>query len=400
MNILQICNKSPFPPKEGGPIAMHNLSNGLMLHNHNVDILAVNTHKFHVDVDNLPVDYRFKTNFTAVFIDTRIKILDAFLNLFSKKSFHISRFESVEFDNTLKCILKNKNFDIVELETIYVAPYISTIRKYSKAKIVLRSHNIEHLIWTRYAKTIRNPIKRNYLYLLSRKLEKFESQVFSSVDGIATITSVDTDYIKKLGISTPIATVPFGLNFSACFFQPKQIGSPTFFHLGSMDWMPNQEGIKWFLTDCMPEIERLFPENIVFLAGRNMPLWLYNYNFKNLNIVGEVEDAVEFMSSKNIMFVPLLSGSGVRVKIIEGMAIGKTIISTSIGAEGINYIDGENILIANTPEQFVEKFKLCIENSDLCTSIGQNARKLIESEHDIYVTTQKLLDLYFLVLKK
>ena len=400
MNILQICNKSPYPPKEGGPIAMHNLATGLMLQNHKVDILAMNTHKFHVDVDNLPVDYRHKTNFTTVYIDTRIKVMDAFLNLFTSKSYHVERFESLEFSETLQHLLKSKNFDIVQLETIYVAPYLATIRKYSNAKIVLRSHNMEHLIWNRFAQTTKNPIKRSYLFYLARKLENFEKEVFAQVDGIATITNVDTDYIKSLGITTPIVTVPFGLDFAKCMCKPTLTDTPSFFHLGSMDWMPNQEGIKWFLKDCMPEIAKRFPNNVVYLAGRNMPSWVSSFSFPNLNVVGEVDDASAFMNAKNIMFVPLLSGSGVRVKIIEGMALGKTIISTSIGAEGINYTAGKDILIANTPEEFVEKFQLCIENVDLCRSIGQNARKLIENEYDISATTKNLLTLYNQILIK
>jgi polysaccharide biosynthesis protein PslH len=394
MNILQICNKSPYPPKEGGPIAMYNLANGLMMQNHEVDIITMNTFKFHVDVDTLPVDYRYKTNFTTVFVDTSIRYRDAFFNLFSSKSYHIQRFDSQEFRNTLKQILENKNFDIVQLETIYVAPYIETIRKYSKAKIVLRSHNIEHLIWQRYAKTISNPIKRKYVLYLTRKLKNYEMSVFGKVDGIASITNIDADYIKKAGFSTPVVTVPFGLDFNKCIFQSQKNGKPTFFHLGSMDWMPNQEAIKWFLEKCMPQISKRFPETNVYIAGRNIPSWIYSYKFPNLHVVGEVEDAAVYMQSKTVMFVPLLSGSGVRVKIIEGMALGKTIISTSIGAEGINYTDGENLLIANTPEEFTEKFKLCIDDPGLCSRIGNNARKLIEKEHDIPAVTANLINLY------
>jgi polysaccharide biosynthesis protein PslH len=400
MNILQICNKSPFPPKEGGPIAMYNLSNGLMMHNHSVDIITMNTFKFRVDVDTLPVDYRYKTNFTAVFVDTRLKYSEAFLNLFSSKSYHIQRFDSQEFRNTLICILKNKNFDIVQLETIYVTPYIDTIRKYSKAKIVLRAHNIEHLIWQRYASTISNSIKRKYIMYLTRKLKNYEMSVFNKVDGIAAISNVDAEYIINSGFTTPLTTVPFGLDFNKCTFQPQKQGMPTFFHLGSMDWMPNQEAIKWFLEKCMPGISQRFPETKVYLAGRNMPSWIYNYKFPNLEVVGEVEDATAFMQSQSVMFVPLLSGSGVRVKIIEGMSLGKTIISTSIGAEGINYTDGVNLLIANTPEEFLEKFKLCIDDPELCSRIGTNARKLIEKEHNIPVVTEKLIELYLSLIKE
>jgi len=400
MNILQICNKSPFPPKEGGPIAMYNLSNGLMMHNHSVDIITMNTFKFRVDIDTLPVDYRYKTNFTAVFVDTRLKYSEAFLNLFSSKSYHIQRFDSQEFRNTLIHILENKNFDIVQLETIYATPYIDTIRKYSNAKIILRAHNIEHLIWQRYASTITNPIKRKYIMYLTRKLKNYEMSVFNMVDGIAAISNVDAEYIKKSGFSTPLTTVPFGLDFNKCTFQPQKEGLPTFFHLGSMDWMPNQEAIKWFLEKCMPGISTRFPEAKVYLAGRNMPSWLYSYKFHNLEVVGEVEDATMFMQSQSVMFVPLLSGSGVRVKIIEGMSLGKTIISTTIGAEGINYTDGVNLLIANTPEEFLEKFKLCIDDPEFCSRIGANARKLIEKEHNIPVVTEKLIGLYLSLINE
>jgi polysaccharide biosynthesis protein PslH len=161
-----------------------------------------------------------------------------------------------------------------------------------------------------------------------------------------------------------------------------------------MDWMPNQEGIKWFLKYCMPLLSTAFPKNKVRLAGRNMPAWVFDYKFPNLEVIGEVENATEFMNTNDIMFVPLFSGSGVRIKIVEGMSVGKNIISTTIGAEGIDYIDGENILIADTPMQFVEKFRFCIENPDRCKQIGINAATLIQHRHNITKTTQILTDFY------
>jgi glycosyltransferase involved in cell wall biosynthesis len=370
---------------------MYNLSGGLMEENHKVHILAMNTHKFSVDIDTLPVDYRYKTNFTLVHVDTRIRLRNAFLNLFSKKSFHIERFDSPDFHEALKRILKKNSYDIVQLETIYVAPYIETIRKYSKAKIVLRAHNIEHVIWSRYAGTV---TKRNYLSYLTKKLKSYEEQVFSDVDAIAGITDVDTDFIKNYGLNVTVATVPFGLHLSKYILYPEQKKNLTFFHIGSMDWMPNQEAIRWFLDKCMPAVSEQLPDVYVYLAGRNMPSWIYSYKFPNMKVIGEVPDAGEFMLKNSVMFVPLLSGSGVRVKIIEGMALGKTVISTAVGAEGINYTDGENILIANTPDEFLGKFKYCVDQPEQCRQIGLNARKLIESEHDIPVASKRLVDLY------
>ncbi len=399
MNILQICNKSPFPPKEGGPIAMYNLAEGLIHAGHKVDVLAISTNKYFVDVDKLPSDYRDKTNFQAVFIDTSLRFTDAFLNLFSSKSYHVQRFDNEDMHKKLKEILQAKKYDIIQLETVYIGPYISTLRDNSDAAIVLRAHNIEHLIWKGIADNSKNPLKKGYLNLQVKKLKKFEQHVFNAVDGVACIAEADAEFIRKSGVSVPVTTIPFGMSVSEKIDEQRSSDKISFFHIGSMDWIPNQEGIKWFLDHCMPLIEASFPDNKVFLAGRNMPEWIYNYSYSNLEIVGEVQDASEFINSHDIMFVPLFSGSGVRIKIVEGMSQGKAIISTAIGAEGINYTDGKDIYIANSVEQFVEKFSLCINNSDKNSLIGNNAYALIKEHHNILNTTELLIEFYKSLVK-
>jgi polysaccharide biosynthesis protein PslH len=398
MNILQLCNKSPYPPKEGGPIAMYNLAEGLIHAGHNVDVLAISTKKFFVDSSELPEDYQKTTSFSSVYINTSIRITDAFLNLFSSKSYHVQRFDSEEMHKRLSTILQKNKFDLILLETIYVCPYIDTIRKYSDARIVLRAHNIEHLIWKRIAASEKNPLKKLYLSYLAKKLKKYEDRILNTVDGIACISEIDTNFLKTSGITIPVETVPFGMIVPESKKTYKPSTNLTFFHFGSMDWIPNQDGIKWFLEYCMPKMAREFPNNKICLAGRNMPPWVNHYKYQNLYIIGEVINAFEFIDSHDIMFVPLFSGSGVRIKIIEGMALGKVIISTTIGAEGINYTEGENILIADTPEQFVEKFKYCIDNPECCKKIGENASALIKEQHNIMNTTKILTSFYERIL--
>jgi glycosyltransferase involved in cell wall biosynthesis len=394
MNILQICNKSPYPPKEGGPIAMYNLAEGLIDAGHKVTVLAINTPKYFVDINGLPEDYRNCTSFSAVYIDTSLRFLGAFINLFSSGSYHVERFDSQAMHQRIAEILQEKKFDVIQLETIYIGPYIETIRRYSNARIVLRAHNIEHLIWQRIAKTTKNPLKRMYLSYLADKLRKYETSLFRRVDGIACISDIDAQFIKGVWSTVPVETIPFGMKVPEKMSAQEYFGDLTFFHLGSMDWMPNQEGIRWFLDCCMPLLAKEFPNNRIRLAGRNMPAWVYDYTYSNLEIVGEVDDALAFIGKQHVMFVPLFSGSGVRIKIIEGMAMGKAIISTIIGAEGIEYKDGENILIANTPEQFVEKFRFCINHLYQCKLIGANASKLIYERHNLVKTTLRLTDFY------
>jgi glycosyltransferase involved in cell wall biosynthesis len=125
-----------------------------------------------------------------------------------------------------------------------------------------------------------------------------------------------------------------------------------------------------------------------------MPEWLIHSQYPNVIIVGEVENALTFMQSKWIMIVPLFSGSGIRIKIIEAMAVEKTVISTSIGAEGMNCKDGENILIADTPVRFAEAIRICMHDQSRCHNIGEKARLLIEKEHDNDRIIRSLTDLY------
>ena len=141
---------------------MNALIEGMANAGHKVKVLAINSNKYGVDVKDIPQTYRDKTSIETVYINLAIKPVDAFFNLFTKKSYHVQRFISNNFEQKLIEILNKRDYDIVQLETLFISPYIITIRKHSKAKIVLRSHNIEHLIWKRVAE-ISSPIKKIYL---------------------------------------------------------------------------------------------------------------------------------------------------------------------------------------------------------------------------------------------
>ena len=394
MNIFLICNKSPYPPKEGGPIAMNAMVEGLVRAGHTVKVLAINTNKYFIDPEDVPEHYRKKTKLETVYVNLSIKPVDAFLNLFTTKSYHVVRFITRELDKKIKEILENEKFDIVQLETLYVAPYVDTIRKHSNAKIVLRAHNIEHLIWERIAGNCKNPVKKFYLNHLFKTLKKFELETISKVDGIAAITGNDAIFFKKYGSGTPVTDIPFGVNPEEYKLNDIKPEFPSLFHLGSMNWVPNQEGIRWFLEHVWPPVNKMFPDLKFWLAGRMMPDWLLNAHYPGVEVVGEVDSASDFIQSKMVMIVPLFSGSGIRIKIIEGMALKRPVISTAIGAEGINCISGENILIADTAEEYIQWIRQCVEDKQFCNEIGNNARTLIENEHNNDKIIERLTKFY------
>ncbi|MBL7892088.1 MAG: glycosyltransferase family 4 protein [Bacteroidia bacterium] len=400
MNILQLCSKVPNPPKDGGAVAMDILTKGLIGHGAGVKVLALSTYKHPFDENKISADYLAKTNIEAVFVDTRPKPVKAFLNLFSNESYNMSRFYSKEVDSKLTDVLKSNSFDVIQLETLFVAPYVNTIRKYSKAKIVLRSQNIEYKIWEQRTANTNNPILKFYYGLLARRLKVYELRMLNNYDGIAAITPEDTEGFRKLGCTKPLVSIPFGIDISSIKTDTTiKEEFPSCFHLGAMNWGPNIEGVKWLLDNVWEKVTALQPDIKLYLAGRYMPEWLNKLDKKNIEVVGEVKSQFEFMQSKGIMLVPLLSGGGMRIKIIEGMATGKTIISTSLGAEGVPYEHKKNILIANTPEEFADRINLCVNDPGLYRSIGKNSQQLVNEHFDNNKICRNLLDFYEQLLR-
>jgi glycosyltransferase involved in cell wall biosynthesis len=161
-----------------------------------------------------------------------------------------------------------------------------------------------------------------------------------------------------------------------------------------MDWGPNAEGVKWFIQTIWPEVSTRFPSLKLYLAGRNMPEELKSMKLSNVEVIGEVENAIEFMLSKAIMIVPLLSASGVRVKIMEGLALGRAIVATPIAAEGLDCVHGEQLLIAENLSEWTGALTALIENDQLRRSLSLNGRDHVRLNFDFRPTTQKLINFY------
>lgn len=393
MKILFLCNKPPYPASEGGPMAMNSIITGLLNAGHKVKILAINSKKYNVSESDIPAEYKQKTGIELIDVDLRVKPVNAFLNLFTNKSYHVERFISKDFEKRLIEVLKEGQYDVVQLEMLFMAPYTDIIRKHSKALIVLRAHNVEHKIWERIAKETKFAPKRWYINHLARTLREYELNALESVDGIAAITRKDAATFRKYS-SKPITDIPFGINPEDFTPNYEIEGKPRFYHIGSMNWMPNEEGIKWFINNVLSATIEKVPDFIFSLAGRNMPDWLTNLKDKHIEVVGEVTDAKEFVANHDVAIVPLLSGSGIRIKIIESMAMGKTVITTLVGAEGILYDEDVNIIIAESKAKMVEAIRRINENPEIAVEIGKAARKLIEERYDNKKIIERLLLFY------
>jgi glycosyltransferase involved in cell wall biosynthesis len=358
--------------------------------NHQIKVLTVATDKHPFQLDQIAIDYVKATEMEAVHLDTSLRKLDALSDLITGDSYNISRFYSIDFDRILIEVLRKRVFDLVIFESLFTAPYLRTIRKYCDGIALLRAHNIEHRIWHHLAKETRPLSKRIYLNWLADKLQEYEINAMHDFDCIAAISEDDKKNFEALGCSVPIQVLPFGLDTRE--LPPASQGPVNHvFHLGAMDWRPNIQGLKWFTSEIWPLVLKDIPSARLCLAGRNFQKNASWLKVPNVEVKGEVADAWDMMTSDGIMIIPLLSGSGMRIKAIEAMAGGRPIVSTSIGMEGIQGINREHYHIADTPEAFASCIVELLSNATEAEAMGKRSRQFVMDQFENQSLVKKMI---------
>lgn len=401
MNILFLTNKLPYPLKDGGAIATFSLAYSLSEFANKVDVLAINTSKHYFDVQKIPSKITDKVSFYDYFLNTDIKPFYLLKNfVLSKTPYNAERFIDKGFAEKIIKLLDNNSYDIIQFEGLYVLPYIEIVRAKTNAVISYRAHNIEHEIWERTLSNTTGKLKKTYTKNLTNRLRVFEQNFVNDYDLLVPITRRDEQKLQELGNIKPALTTPTGVDIDKYKTNFSETEPNSIFHIGSLDWSPNQEGILWFLSNCWLKINEKNPSLKFYIAGRNAPDWfIQKLNFPNVEFVGEVDDAHQFINSKSVMIVPLLSGSGMRIKIIEGMALSKAIITTSIGVEGIPAKDKKDILIANTPDEFIENTIYLFTEEKQIEILGNNAKVFVSENFDNFAIAKRLYDFYDKYLK-
>ena len=395
MKILILSHRVPFPQNGGYAIVVANTIKGLVNSGHDVSLVALNA-KRNSHASRLPdEDLMGKINYRAYDIDTTVTVFGVAVNLFSKTSFNIDRYYDPEFEKLLIRELRNSDYDIIQFEGLYVSLYLPAVRKHSNAKLIYRAHSIENQIWQRLSQQKVDPFKKSYLRMHARRIKSYEQQQLNKFDAVVVFTQQDKQTMLEYGIKVPIEVIPVGLRLDQYVADVSKTEFPSLFFLGSLDWLPNREGMEWFLDTFIKDLTDGDLPVKLYVAGNDIPDRFDDYEaLGKIFIQGEVDNALEFVNSKSIMIVPLLSGGGMRVKIVEGMAMQKCIISTSLGAEGINFTDGHDILIANDKDEFFDAITRCITDEEFCIQLGKNARLLAEREHDVNVVIKNLTCFY------
>ena len=380
-SILLISNRVPYPLRDGGALAMDAMVRGYQAAGWQVHLLAMNTSRHPVSPEQLQSLYPDIAGFHTVEVDNSLRVTGLLKNwIFSSEPEHVSRFRNAAFGNKLDSLLRAHSFDIVQLESPFLGSYLPEIRRQAPAaKVVYRMHNVEGQIWGRLAATSTG-LKARYLRSLASRMASYERELWAAVDLLLPITEPDAAAVRTAGI-TPMLTVPFGVNVPESS-QPWGTGPLKLYHIGAMDWLPNREAVRWFLEEVWPGLHAEAPELSFHFAGRGMPESFRLDLPDGAHCYGEVADAADFVAGRQILVVPLRSGGGLRIKILEAMAGGKLVISTDIGMQGIEAEPGSHYLAANTAEDFVRQAVWAARHRESAEGIAIAARNFVTGRYN------------------
>lgn len=396
MKVLIIGSRIPWPLNDGGAIATYNLLKGLSELAIEVHYISLNTKKHFVDEATIAKEFSFLKAIKPFTIDTSISPIKALLNVFQTGSYNIDRFTSLEFRDSIQAYINENNFDLIHFEGLFVSKYIDLIK--TNTPTLLRQHNIEFHIWKTLANTTQFIPKKIYLNFLANRLEKFEKRIIQKFDAVVSITEEDNHFISTQNFKGLQCAIPAGIEIKEN--KEGKLDYHSIYHIGSMEWMPNQEAMAWFHNDIWPKVTVKNKLVKFYMAGKNMSDSYNAWNTNQFIVAGEVKDQEAFKSDKSILVVPLKSGSGIRIKTIEAMLAKKAIVTSSQGALGLPIKNNEHCLIADNSEQFAQAIISLTEDLDLRNKIAENGYHLALQNFSNQAVSKRWEEFYLTLTKE
>lgn len=388
MNVLHITNKPIFPILDGGQLAMHRLMVNLLHQGFAVKNLTVETHKHPFDLEAYPAELRKILSPESCFIDTRVKAWDIVKSIFSSDSYNVKRFVSNDLRTRIKELVESNDYGLVVLESAFLLPYIHVIREYSEAKIIIRAHNVEYRIWRQAARKEKSIFKRIYFKKLAKNLKRFELTHLNMADGIFCISEQDKEFFRRRAIKVPMTVIPVYMDVRDDYTV--DYSNNDFFFIGSMSWKPNADAVRWIINSIAPRLYKFLPDVKIHIAGSAMPKSMKEKKINNVVFHGKVPNMLDFMSQHGTLIVPLKTGSGVRIKILEAMSIGVPVISTEKGKEGINLTPKKHFLTANITEEFLLQMRYIDSGTEVKQTMGLAGKEFIREEYSIDIVSKKI----------
>lgn len=387
MRILLITHLVPYPPKDGPSLRNFNLlkecaeNNEITLltffqkiHGYDKNYMKNNISELkkyckHVEVFEIPCDGKhFRW------------ILLLLFNLFSSKPYSFWWYWSRKMKNAIVNQISNNNFDLVELGEIGLLFYSKYAPEIPK---LLVHHNVESQLLNRRSKVIKNPLAKLYLRIQAYKLKRCEYKACNEIEYHTTVSEQDKITLLNINSNAKVQVVPNGVDIDYFLPNSPKVKSNSLVFIGTMTWYPNLDAMRFFKDEIWPLIKKSVPDITINVIGKNPPDDFLKFSQKDgsFNFLGFVDDVRPYISESAIYVVPLRFGGGSRLKILDALAMGKAIISTKVGAEGINVTNDKDIIIADKPEEFANQIISLLKDTKKLNRMETNARKLAVEQY-------------------
>lgn len=289
----------------------------------------------------------------------------------------VSRHCSRKFKRKIDALIAAENYESIVCDFLAAAPNLTDM-----GQCVLFQHNVETTIWQRHAEQSRSLLKRLFFHLQAQKMEAYERRICRAAKQVIAVSKLDASRMKRMfGIET-VADVPTGVD--AEYFAPRGVASylSDIVFCGSMDWMPNVDAVLYFLSEILPLIRDKLPDATFTIAGRSPDAKVLRavQGLAGVFVTGKVEDMRPYLWGSKISVVPIRIGGGTRLKIYECMAAGVPVVSTTVGAEGLHYQDGTDIVLADDPGSFAAACVRLLSDDAARSAMAHNALESAQKE--------------------
>ena len=391
MRILFVAPRFPLPANTGAKIRTFNLLKQAAKDN-KVTLL---TFAFE-EIEHIYIGELNKYGVEVHFVKAKENINP--LTIFSDKPISIEKYRSKKMRDKLRDLIANKNFDLVHFDHLHMAQYTEYI---NGLPCILDEHNVESVILKRCANVNRNIAKGQLFKLQAKKMANLEVKLASRVTKCLVVSNNDKDNLSKLlGQTNDTKVVPNGVDteyFNSTSEQLNKLSlEEALVFTGSMDWLPNSDAVTYFCKDILPLIWKTKKDVKFYIVGKSPPKNILEFGKEDrrIELIGEVEDVRPYIEKAKVFVVPMRIGGGTRLKILEAMSMRKAVVSTTLGAEGIDYTEDVNIALADNPQDFTYKVISLLDDKDKANKLGLNGRKLVCDKYDWNIIGEALISNY------
>jgi polysaccharide biosynthesis protein PslH len=372
MKILQLAPQFPFPENDGGKIGIASTFKQLAV---NADVTFFCYCCATPDIEQL----NYAKSYGKVIIfdhSTKNTPLRIFKSLFETKPLYLSKHISNEVLEFLRKLVVDEKFDFIHADHTAMAPVAIALKEEFNIPVGLRLHNVEHLIWRRYEESLQDyHPKKWYVKSQADKLQQAEAEILRQVTVSFPITDEDAKLAKKLSPDANIVVAGPGIGLEKWQRQEVLKKNSTLIHATTYDWVHNVDAVRWFINNVIPKLQEFNPEIRLQLLGKNPPP---DFSGKRgVDVLGFVSSVMPYLSAAGIYVAPLFVGGGVRIKILEAMAMELPVIASPVSAEGIKGTREDGLIIAESADDFVKEILYLVENPNLVQELGKKARKFV-----------------------